>query len=109
MKTVVKKEVKASFWDAEVEVGTPLVNSTGKSAIKTKMVAKDGKQFVDVRKFVNVKGVESGFGQHTTDGIAVPIEQLDAIIQALTKAREAFNKVEEAPKKKRHDHSKKAV
>lgn len=87
-------EVSKSFWEEEKEVSKPVVNVTGKSAIRTKVTAKNGKEYVDLRKYVNIKGKDTGFGQFTSDGLSIEVSMLDAVISALAKAKSELVKRE---------------
>jgi len=89
----------ASFWDKEKVVGKIIKAGTGKSGIRAKLVEKDDTEFVDLRKYVNAKGKDKGFEQHTSSGIAINVEDLDAVIKVLQEAKKATGA-------KRHEHKK---
>ena len=73
------------FWDSETVVSmTP--TPTGKSATRVAVVEKDGQAYVDIRTFVNKKGEKEGFAQHTTKGISIPVDNINAITAAIQKA-----------------------
>jgi hypothetical protein len=77
---------QGGFWESQVLVGM-VENSTLKSATKVSICEKDGKQFIDVRKYVSPKGAERTYTQHTTSGISLEVDAaLPAIIALVQKA-----------------------
>lgn len=79
-----------TFWDKQIII-TEVAGE--KSMTKISLVEKDGKQFVDVRKFVKAKGAEEGtFTQHTSSGISIPLESLGGMATALSMAKEVVAK-----------------
>lgn len=85
-------EPVASFWEKETVVNKIALEKT---AIRTAICAREGKNYIDIRKFVNKKGETAGFNQHTVSGISIDCTDervLRTIISDLQKAYSAVMK-----------------
>lgn len=94
-----KTATKKAFWDKE-QVLSLLPATTGKSAVRVASVEKDGKDFVDVRKFVG-----ADFTQHTSSGISLDVTDVSQLHELIV----TLQKVERAIKAKAKADAKKAV
>ena len=82
----------AKFWDKEVVIGE-VVGTDGKSMTRVALVEKDGNVMVDVRKFVKARGAEEGtYTQHTSSGLALPVDKLNDVAGAILGASELVGK-----------------
>lgn len=86
MKKTTASTTNETFWDVE-HVVSMIKEQTGKSATRIALCKKDGKEYIDIRKFVSKDGGE--FNQHTVKGISIPLDSPDvvkAIIAGIQKA-----------------------
>ncbi len=72
------------FWGKEVELAR-VAKGKAKSFYKVTDVEKGGRRYIDVREHFE-KG--DGTLQHTTKGMAVPIESIDDLVIALQAVQE---------------------
>ena len=77
-----KSEETNKFWDTEISLATV---TTDNGEITIKEVTRNGNMFVDIRKwYVDRKSDELKPGK----GIAIPVEQIEDVYEALTKYME---------------------
>jgi ribosomal protein S15P/S13E len=87
MKTITKNNKAESFWDKEEVIS--IVESSDKVATRVAICEKDGKQMVDIRKFMRT---EDGYTQHTQKGISIPIEDILKVNEAILAVSKHINK-----------------
>lgn len=81
-----------TFWDKEVVIAQ-VISTDKKSMTRVALVEKDGNQYVDVRKFVKGKGQPEGtYTQHTSSGLALPVDKLNDVAGAILGAGELLGK-----------------
>lgn len=72
-----------AFWDSEVTVVDVPKLGTKATFYRVKQVAKGGRKYIDLREhYTKADGTE----QYTTKGSAIPVEGVQGVIDALTKA-----------------------
>ena len=95
------------FWDKQIFIDE-IVASTKKHSIKTHLCEKDGRKYVDIRKYVRPKGKKSGeFTQHTTKGIAIPLEKKEDLTKLIGDLMVVGSQVFGEDKKKKKKKKKK--
>lgn len=72
--------LEKAFWDVEVEVSETEINEKNKIVVKN--VAKNGTEYVDVRKYFMNKGGEWQHGK----GMSIPVECANDVAKIIKEA-----------------------